>query len=123
MKVFLSTGFAGRPTHYVYERFEAMKKKFYKHIDEIDKIIDCDSHIEWVHNYDYDPEVTDGQNKSLVCLGEAIKKIAECDIVMFDNCYRQHRGCMVEYTTADAYNKHMIYPKIEDGYYKGLIIR
>lgn len=122
MKVFLSTGFAGKTKEYVYKRLEAMKKTFYEHIDEIDKIVDCDSPIEWVHNYDYNPEVTEGQNKSLVCLGEAIKKIAECDIVMFDVGYRPHRGCMVEYITADAYNKHMIYPKTKNGYNE-LVIR
>lgn len=40
---------------------------------------------------------------TISCLGEAIKAMADADIVCFIGNWRQHRGCLIEYEVARSY--------------------
>lgn len=44
----------------------------------------------------------------LVYLGEALKKMAEADVVYFHLGWKQARGCFVEHIAAVKYGKHVI---------------
>ena len=98
MKVFISTRFSGLPEEEVRATLakaeEAVKAKFGK-----------DAEI--VHNYDYVP----GENvkdKSMECVGEAIKKIANCDAIAFVGDYCS-RGCGIEERIAMNHGMTRIY--------------
>lgn len=78
---------------------EAVKAKFGK-----------DAEI--VHNYDYVP----GENikdKSMRCIGAAIKKMANCDAIAFVGDHSS-RGCCTEERIAILYEMTRIYDLMKD---------
>lgn len=44
----------------------------------------------------------------LTCLGEALKRMAEADVVYFHHGWKQARGCFVEHIAAVKYGKYII---------------
>lgn len=103
MKVFISTRFSGLPEEEVRATLAkaeaAVKAKFGK-----------DAEI--VHNYDYVP----GENvkdKSMRCIGAAIKKMANCDAIAFVGDYST-RGCWVEEEIAKHYDMTRIYKLVKE---------
>ena len=103
MKVFISTRFNGLPEEEVRATLakaeEAVKAKFGK-----------DAEI--VHNYDYVP----GENvkdKSMRCIGAAIKKMANCDAIAFVGDHSS-RGCCTEERIAILYGMTRIYDLMKD---------
>ena len=88
-KIFLSLGFSGRPEEIIRKEIEGAKEliKSYYH----------DEKLEFIHNYDYT-----GDN-SVECLGEAIKKISECDKVYFINNWYDYNGCIIEKKVCEIY--------------------
>ena len=44
----------------------------------------------------------------LWCLGEAIKKLGECDAAIFHYKWKEARGCIVERTVAEQYGIEII---------------
>ena len=56
--------------------------------------------------------LADGKYDALECLGEAIKRMAGADYVMFSKGWENARGCKIEMSIALQYNKKIL---IEDG--------
>lgn len=50
-----------------------------------------------------DFENIESKNKPLLCLGEALKKMAEADLVYFCKGWENARGCKIEEAAARAY--------------------
>lgn len=103
MKVFISTRFSGLPEEEVRATLAkaeaAVKAKF-------------GDDAEIVHNYDYVP-CENVKDKSIECIGEAIKKIANCDAIAFVDNYCS-RGCVIEERVAINYKMTRIYDLMKD---------
>lgn len=98
MKVFLSLPTHGYNTREVLEMLAKMEnavRKIYSSVNP-DK-------IEFVTNYYFSP-VKEVQHMRPYCLGEAIKKMADCNLVVFHPDYRQANGCYIEYEVCNRYH-------------------
>lgn len=88
-RVFLSLGFSDRPESDVMDdisKAEELITSYYPN-EELD----------FIHNYDYI-----GHSR-VECLGQAIKKMAICDIVYFINDWDKHKGCIIEHKVCELY--------------------
>lgn len=98
MKVFISTRFRGLPE-------EEVIATLAKAEDAVKAAYGEDAEI--VHNFDYVPG-EDAKNKSMRCISEAIKKMADCDAIAFVGDYNS-RGCRIEEKIAKYYDMTRIY--------------
>lgn len=101
MKIFISTGFSGRERTEVLKRIEVLKQLAHKHF------ITEDSAIEWVHNYFYEAR-EDIKYPRMDCLGEAIKKLSDCDVIVLDADYNNYNGCCIEKQIANIYGLRIL---------------
>lgn len=100
IKVFLSLPMNGLTTKEVEEEIAKMEKAVRKLYHTT-----CywTNNVEFVTNYYYYPE-KEVQRIRPYCLGEAIKKMADCQLVVFHPNYRQANGCWIEYEVCNRYH-------------------
>lgn len=92
-KVFISVGMHNRLYEDVQLDIERAKKN-------INRIYSTYSHIEFVDNSDCKGPEDAGR---LWYLGEAIKKLGDCDICYFCKGWRKHKGCLAEMEVCKLY--------------------
>lgn len=97
MKVFVSMGFKDRSEEDVMADLTAVESQL-KHFFNND--------VEMVHNYFC--EKPEGGAR-LYCLGEAIKKLSECDCCCFIRGWEKYNGCHVEMEVCQRYNIPVIF--------------
>lgn len=91
MKVFISQGMKGKTTEQIKTERQNIIKYLNKQIENIDVI---------------DSFVPDGDKKDpAYCLGLAIQKLSEADIVVFTRDWQRFRGCKIEMSVAVEYEK------------------
>lgn len=90
-KVFLSLPMSGHTDEWIRDQIELMK-----HALKDDEIA--------VDNYIEKPE----GSERLYCLGEAIKKLGECDAIMLHPRWIDANGCVIEYYVARQYGLEII---------------
>ena len=95
MKVFLSLPIHGLSDKAIEEEMRKMEKA-------VSKLYHSNI-IDFVTNIDFTPE-KEVQHMRPYCLGEAIKKMADCNLVVFHPDYRQANGCYIEYEVCDRYH-------------------
>lgn len=112
MKVFLSLGLSGKTVTEIDYDIKRMSEK----ILDIMSNIAPNEKIEIVHNADYYPDPEERRGR-VYCLGEAIKKMDECELVVFHPDYSKHKGCLVEEKVAQLYGIKRFYLQdvIENG--------
>ncbi len=102
MKVFISVPMSGRTDKDVSVEIEQIKKIF---MDYISKTNPGET-VEFVDNLDNDIDPSrcvDLVNEPLLYLGEAIRKMAFCDAVLFAPGYHKARGCNIEHEVTKVY--------------------
>lgn len=98
MKVFLSLPMHGYSTRHITEMLAKMENAVRKLFITADP-----DEIEFVTNFCFTPNI-DVQHIRPYCLGEAIKKMADCTLVVFHPDYRQANGCYIEYEVCSRYH-------------------
>ena len=94
MRVFISQGMKGKTS----EQIMSERQEIIKHLNE--KIKDVEV---------IDSVIPDGVKKDPVyCLGTAIQKLSEADIVVFAQDWYRFRGCKIEMTIAVEYEKRVL---------------
>lgn len=94
LKVFISVPMNGRTCEEIAKDIEDAKAYIHEKFDHV-----CV--VEIVDNFITRPE---DNKQRLYCLGEAIKKIGECDICYFAPGWEKYRGCQVEYEVCNFYD-------------------
>ena len=110
-KIFISVGMNGREPMAVIEDLRRATENIYA---------ECKKHcnynpedIEIFHNYNCEGP---SNASRLWYLGEAIKKLGECDMCYFVDGWEDHKGCMIELEICKAYNIDIsIEPKRKKG--------
>lgn len=94
-KVFISVGMRGRDN-------ESVRTDIIRAIEWItDNIRTKDlEEVLIVDNYDYQPLDSEGR---LACLGEAIKKLGDCDMCYFVKGWQNYKGCKIEMEVCKTY--------------------
>lgn len=113
MKVFISIPMSGRADKDVSAEIEQIKKIFMMYISNTNP----EETVEFVDNLDNDIDPSrcvDLVNEPLLYLGEAIRKMAFCDAVIFSPEWHKARGCKIEYTVALHYG--LTYYKLQTDY-------
>lgn len=113
MKVFISVPMSGRTDNDVSMEIGLIKDIFMNYISDTNP----EETVEFVDNLDNDVDPSrciDLVNERLLYLGEAIKKMAFCDAVIFAPEWHKARGCEVEYAVASVYD--LIYYKLKTDY-------
>lgn len=95
-KVFISVGISGRNTENVLEDIARANYNIGKRYGE---------DVEIVHNFDCISPIGSGR---LYCLGEAIKKLGDCDACYFVDGWDKHKGCLVEFLVCKLYGIDII---------------
>lgn len=93
MKVFISVGMRGRNKDDVEKDIRRLKKEYLKKFS-------LDSDIEFIDNWNCEGPEDAGR---LWYLGEAIKKLGDCDVCCFVNDWQKYKGCRVEYDVCRIY--------------------
>ncbi|MCQ2544453.1 MAG: hypothetical protein MJ126_09850 [Lachnospiraceae bacterium] len=92
IKVFLSLPIHGHNTREVTEMIDKMEKAVIAKLNEHG----CkNGKVEFITNYYFSPE-KEVQHMRPYCLGEAIKKMADCELIAFHPNYRNAKGCTIE---------------------------
>lgn len=95
-KVFISVGMRGREEQEVVSDILRANTKIIDMFGEYVEIID---------NWDCRGPVNAGR---LYYLGEAIKKLGDCDICYFVKGWQNHKGCVAEYEVCKLYGIKII---------------
>lgn len=98
VKVFISIPFKGRTDEAIKHDIHQLKNQFAEFY--LKKNL-CK--IKFVDNFIEKP----ADSERLYCLGEAIKKLGDCDIVIFGKDFHKADGCMIEYEVAWRYGIKM----------------
>ena len=94
MKVFISQGMRGKTSEQIMLERQELIKRLNEIITDIEVI---------------DSLIPDGDKKDPVyCLGTAIQKLSEADIVVFAQNWYRFRGCKIEMTIAVEYEKKVL---------------
>lgn len=100
MKIFISVGMTGRREEEVRADIIRAQEYVKEHFP-----FRCIDGVEFVDNYDCQaPE----DASPLWCLGEAIKKLGECDACCFVDGWINYHGCCVEYEVCKTYGIYVI---------------
>lgn len=100
-KIFISVGYNGRSFEEVTADLARARKWITKHIVE-----KTDEDVELIDNFDC--STPDGGSR-LWCLGEAIKKLGECDACFFAEGWQNYKGCRVEMKICNLYGIDAIF--------------
>lgn len=106
-KVFLSLPMSGRTDVEIDNNIREMVEMFDNVIIKKFNRMDSDpEHYEFVHNFtkDFDEKAAKRKNPNIYYLGEAIKKMADCDYVLFHKRSIEARGCRIEMEVAKEYD-------------------
>lgn len=106
-KVFISVGMSGRNDAEVIKDICRATEYIVENILDLDLKHDLNVGEYIVDNFDCGP-TPPGYNRSLWCLGEAIKKLSECDICYFVKGWQNHKGCIVEHQICELYGIKII---------------
>lgn len=114
-RIFLSLPMSGRSDEEIMTQIEEMKAKFL-----LKNPLDKGEEIVFVDNLenDIDPSrCVDVKTEPLLYLGEAIRKLAYCDGVLFAEDFTLARGCLVEEIVAKRYGIDTYYISVsaDDG--------
>ena len=94
MKVFISQGMRGKTSEQIKTERQELIKCLNETITDIEVI---------------DSFIPDGDKKDpIYCLGTAIQKLSEADIVVFAKDWYRFRGCKIEMTIAVEYEKMVL---------------
>jgi len=94
MKVFISQGMRGKTSEQIMLERQELVNRLHEIITDVDVI---------------DSFIPDGDKKDPVyCLGTAIQKLSEADIVVFAQDWYRFRGCKIEMTIAVEYKKMVL---------------
>ena len=97
-KVFISVGMHNRSTEDVIVDIERARNK-------ISRIYRGCGNLQIIDNFNCDAP----ENASrLYYLGEAIKKLGECDVCYFCKGWQNHKGCLIEMEICKLYRIDMI---------------
>lgn len=96
MKIFISQPMAGKTKEEILEE----QRKAYLFMSE-----NYDEDIFIINSYFDGFKVMN----PCYCLGTAIKKLAQCDVVVFCRGWENARGCRIEHACAEAYGYKMIF--------------
>lgn len=104
-KVFISVGMSGRNTLDVIRDIKRATEWLTKSVldQNFDPIFDSDYIVT-----NFDCKTPEGTNRRLWCLGEAIKKLGECDICYFVKGWQNHKGCIIEHQICELYGIKII---------------
>lgn len=108
MKVFISIPMSGRADKDVSIEIEQIKKIFTMYISDTNP----EETVEFVDNLDNDVDPSrcvDLVNDRLLYLGEAIRKMAFCDAVIFAEKHEIAKGCRIEHGVALEYGLDTYY--------------
>lgn len=123
LRVFLSLPFRGRSNDDIEKSIEGMRKWFFA-TQTVDGRSYNYNEIQFVDNHKFSPEtdgITDVPSKvftsatSVYCLGEAIKMMARCDLVVFSPDWINATGCRMEMDICRAYHRPYIIMGCENG--------
>ncbi len=106
-RIFLSLPMSGRSDKEIRDQIEEMKAEFL-----LKNLFDKGEEIYFVDNLenDIDPSrCIDVKTEPLLYLGEAIRKMAYCDGVLFAEDYALARGCLIEEMVAKHYELDTYY--------------
>lgn len=104
-KLFFSLPFKGQTDEYVEREIKKMYIKFlYSHREEL---YDSDTEelkyeFKFVSNWDYSAPA-DSKNSRANQIGEAIKRMSDCDLVLFHPNWKFAKGCEVEHLMCEIY--------------------
>ncbi len=103
MRVFLSLPMTGKTEEEVRNQIQEMKVFAVEQLGILNAI--------FVHNYDYIPDITDGQYyvitnraKSVNRLGHAIQEMGTCNLVIFAPYWDESKGCRLEMNICRSYD-------------------
>ena len=99
-KIFFSMPFKGRTEDQITEETKKMYKRFlYQYRSSF---FSKDSEDKFITNWDY-TAAADCKNARANQIGEAIKRMSDCDIVLFHPDWRFAKGCEVEHLMCEIY--------------------
>lgn len=98
IKIFISVGMSGRNEKNVRNDIKRVKEKAMK--------IFYREELEFIDNFDCPPPKI--PNK-LYYLGEAIKKLGECDYCIFADGWKEYKGCKIELEICKQYGIEILY--------------
>lgn len=108
-KIFFSLPFKNRTEDEVTTDVKKMYKAFIKRYRN-EFFDECDE-VKFVTNWDYTAPA-DSKNPRANQVGEAIKRMSDCDIVLFHPDWKFAKGCEVEHLMCEIYK--MPYINMED---------
>jgi hypothetical protein len=120
LRVFMSLPFSNRSDDDVKRSLSAMRKWWFA-TQTVNNRFYRDDEVQFIDNFDFEPDIPEVPAKVITgfsrayCLGEAIKKMAACDIVLFSNEWLQATGCRFEMDICRAYKIPYIIMKIDGG--------
>lgn len=96
--IFISTGFSGKTEEEVRKTIKKAEERAKEKYPEF-------ADAEFIHNYNYTGDGIERHpdNQKVRFIAEAIRKISNCDGVLFVNNWPDYRGCQVEMFVCDAY--------------------
>ena len=97
--VFISVPMAGKADALIERAILVTKRKYLEATQQdIKDVVFVDN----FQNYEQ-IQIPDGADASIIYLGEAIKKLATCDVAVFGKSWRDARGCMIEHEVCTRY--------------------
>lgn len=101
-QVFISLGMTGRQTDDVLNDIDRAIEYIAKNIlNPDDELKEC-----IFTNFNCITPI--GESRRLYCLGEAIKRLGECDVCYFVRGWEKYKGCRVEREVCKAYGIEII---------------
>ena len=97
LKVFISMGFKGRDEEFIFKRRSSIEKILNNLFVDY-RVID-----------NYTKDIPDVINESVWCLGDSIRLMADADIIVFDEDYKNFGGCLIEEKIAKRYEMFRMY--------------
>lgn len=108
LRVFMSLPFKGKTYEEIKRAISAMRQWWFLTQTVNDRFY-RENEVQFIDNSDFVPDVPEVPAKVMTgfsrayCLGEAIKKMAMCDVVLFSNEWLNATGCRFEMDICRAY--------------------
>lgn len=101
IKIFISCPMKGLSDGEIRASRDQVYKKFQQRLKDDNIIV--------INSYFPDFETTATIDKDIYCLGKAITKMAEANIVVFAEGWEKARGCRIEHDVAVSYGLRILY--------------
>lgn len=118
LRVFMSLPFKGKTDDEIKRAISAMRQWWFLTQTVNDRYY-RENEVQFIDNSDFVPDIPEVPAKVMTgfsrayCLGEAIKKMAACDMVLFSNEWLDATGCRFEMDICRAYRIPYIIMKID----------